>query len=370
MYNVFKKNFNKKVMTTYRDALTDFKDLIGDGYNGMSPMFYLLNKRYLHWLDNDPEVAVSEKEIRFRRKFYKLLKLVGPGMLECTQKYENRQRLDNPASTELDKPVVLPDKPVIFVANHGFHDDVLASVLAAKRHPYIIWGSIPLLYNTFNGFASSLVGAVSVNRKSKSSRAATVAKALKAMEYGADILLYPEGGWNKTSEKLILDLWKGVYILSCEAKCDVVPIIHYVRDMELLDKKNIIHTVVGEPIPLYQMQQDEALRYLRDVLAGWLWKMMEKYGQSTRSEELKGHSNSLEKWHAHLKERMWGVERYDSSIEKFADYRPKHIVRPEDVFEPISRIHIRNITPENVKMVMEARAYVSEARERDFQRLY
>ena len=370
MFTKLKEKYNKKVFLQYKDALCDFSDLIGDDCKGMSNMFYLLNKRYLHWLDNDPEKAVYEKEIKFRRKFYKMLKAVGPGMLECTQVYENRKALNDPMTNEMDTTVELPDKPVIFVANHGFHDDVLASVLAANRHPYIIWGSIPLLYNTFNGFASSLVGAVCVNRKNKNSRNSSIAKALKVMEYGTDILLFPEGGWNKTSEKLVLELWKGVYTLSREAQCDVVPITHYVRDMEVLDKKNIIHTVVDDPIPLYKMPQNEAITYLRDVFASWTFKMMEKYGKTTREKELKGFSNPQEKWHAHLKERMKGVARYDSSIEKCADYRPKHIILPKDVFEPIANISPSNITAQNIKMVIEAKKIVREANENDFQRLY
>ena len=370
MFKKQKQNYNEKVFYKYRDALCDFSDLIGDGCTGLSNMFYLLNTRYLHWLDNDPERAVYEKEIKFRRKFYKLLKLVGPSMLECTQVYENRKNLNDPTSIEADEQIKLPNKPVIFVANHGFHDDVLASVLAANRHPYIIWGSIPLLYNTFNGFASSLVGAVCVNRKNKNSRNASIPKALKVMEYGTDILMFPEGGWNKTSEKLALDLWKGVYTLSCAAQCDVVPITHYVRDMEILDKNNIIHTVVDDPIPLYTMSQDEAMQYLRDNFASWTYKMMEKYGRSTREKELKGFSNSQEKWRAHLSERMKGVDRYDSTIEKCADYRPRHIARPEEVFEPIAKLHPQNITVLNAKMVIEAQRLVIEAKENDFQRLY
>ena len=370
MFEKQKQKFNEKVFRQYGDSLCDFNDLIGDGCDGMSNMFYLLNKRYLHWLDNNPEKAVYEKEIKFRRKFYKLLKLVGPGMLECTHVYENRKSLNDPTTDELDTPVALPNRPVIFVSNHGFHDDVLASVLAANRHLYIIWGSIPLLYNTFNGFASSLVGAVCVNRKNKNSRNASIPKALKVMEYGTDILMFPEGGWNKTSEKLVLDLWKGVYTLSCAAQCDVVPITHYVRDMEVLDKKNIIHTVVDDPIPLYKMPQEEAMRYLRDVFASWTFKMMERYGQSTREEEIFGFATSQEKWHAHLQERMKGVDRYDSTIEKCADYRPKHIVHPEEVFAPIANIQPANITAQNIGMVMDAKRIVETSKENDFQRLY
>lgn len=365
-----KEKYNQKVYEQYKDCLNDISDLFGDGYDGMSNLFYLRNKRYLHWLDNDPEVAVSEKEILFRRKFYKVLQKIGPSMLKCTQVFENRKLLDDPSSTQTDEGVVLPDKPVVFVSNHGFYDDVLATVLAAKRHAYFVWGSVPLLFNTIDGVAATLVGGAVVNRINKNSRSHSLAKALKAIEYGTDLIVYPEGVWNKSSERIVLDLWKGVYDISLAAKCKVVPIVHYVRDAEVRNKKNIIHTVVDDPIKLYEMPMDEALTYLRDVLASWQYKMMERYGKSTREVEMKGYDTADEKWHAHLKERVKGVARYDSNIEKHADYRPKSIVRPEDAFRAIAQIPDSHITAKNARMILEAKKLVAEREACDFQRLY
>lgn len=365
-----KEHFFQQVCLKYQSALDSPADLIGDEYAGMSPLFYLLNRRYLHWLDNNPAVAVREKEIRFRKRFYPVLQAVGPGALKCTQVFENRQRLMDPSCDDVDPHPQLPDGPVIFAANHGFHDDVLASVLAARRPVYIAWGSLPLLYNTFDGFASSLVGCVCLNRKSSASRKAFTAKALQAMEHGMSILAFPEGGWNKTSEVLALPLWKGVYDLSVASGYPVVPITHYVRDPEVLNKKNIIHTVVDDPLPLYDLPRQAALRLLRDTFAIWTYTMMEAYGRSTREMEMRGFLTSDQRWHAHLRERMKGVARYDSSIEKCADYRPKDITRPEDAFAPIAAIREESITPQNVKMVLAARELVKECQQSDFQRLY
>ena len=365
-----KGKYNEHVFERYKDSLNSISDLFGDGYEGMSPLFYLLNKRYLHWLDNDPAVAVSEKEIRFRKKFYKILKAIGPGVLKCTQVYENRKRLNDPNCTDEDEPVKLPDGPVIFAANHGFHDDILATVLAADRPVYLIWGSLPLLFNTPDGFATATVGCVCANRKNRASRQAMLEKALRAMEYGMSIAFFPEGGWNKTSELLALPLWKGIYDLSAASGCPVVPITHYVRDREILKKKNIIHTVIDDPLSMHSMTLEKALCTLRDTYASWTYQMMEAYGRSDRKTELQGFTTSDEKWHAHLKERMKGVARYDSTIEKYADYRPKEIIRPEDVFAPIAAIQERNITVQNVKMLLAARELVKERKNSDFQRLY
>lgn len=368
MFEKRKNKTYKNIMNLYGDCLTSIEDLFGDGYSSLSGLFYIFNKRYLHWLDNDPEKAVSEKEVLFRRKFYRVLQKIGPGAMKCTQVFENRKQLDASSTIEGNDNILLPDKPVIFVANHGFHDDILATVLAAGRPAYPICGSLPLLYNTIDGLAVSMVGGICVNRKSKDSRKASLAKSLKAMEYGADLIVFPEGGWNKTSERLLLDFWKGVYTISKAATCDVVPIVHYVRDMEVLDKKNLIHTVVDGPIALYTMPQEEALTHLRDQMASWYYKMAEKYGQSTREAEMHGYSTSCEKWAAHLKERMKGVARYDSAVEKQSEYRSKTIIRPEDVFRPIA--NIQNITADNIKDVLYAQELVKRIEESDWQKLF
>ena len=186
-----KDRIDKWISEQYADCLTSFDDLVGDGYTGMSNIFYLWNRRHLHWLDNNPDVAVSEQEIRFRRKFFRVLQKVGPSALKCTQVFENRKIINDPTAVGKDDDVILPETPVVFVSNHGFHDDVLATVLAAGRHAYIAWGSLPLLFNTKDGFASSLVGTVCVNRNNKKSRQSFLAKALNVMEHGTDIILFP-----------------------------------------------------------------------------------------------------------------------------------------------------------------------------------
>lgn len=365
---MFDKNkYKQEILEKYADVINGIEDLLGDGYDDMSTLFYLVNRHYLHWMDSNPDIAVSEKEIKTRRKIYKILQKFGPKILGCTQVIENRKYIDNPSCNEDDDKVVLPDRPVIFVANHGFRDDILATTLAAGRHSYLYCGSLPLFYNTFEGLAVALVGDVMINRRNKTSKQASVSKIEKVFGYGTDLIMFPEGGWNKTSEVLTNHLWKGVYEFSCLGNYDVVPIVHYVRDMEIVDKKNTIHTIVDKPIHLYEMNEKDALMYLRDVMSSWQYKMAEIYGTSTRNDEMNGFSNHDEKWRYLLEKRMTGIPRYDSEIEKKSDYRPKEIILPENVFEPIS--NITNVTPENINMVMEAKKLVKERQQSDFQRM-
>lgn len=365
-----RKQYLQSIFDKYSDVLTEREDLLGDGHADMSGLFYLLNRHFLYRLDNRVEVSVRKKDVLFGRRFYPLLKLIGPLILGCKQVYENRHFLNSKDIKDKNREdtVTLPDKPVIFVANHGIYDDVLATILAANRHACIYWGSLPVFYNTFDGFASALLGEVMVNRKSKSSRRASIGKALKIMEYGADLIIFPEGVWNKTSERLTLDLWKGVYVLSKAGNYDVVPIIHYVKDAEIVRKDNILHTVVDKPIPLYEMEEQEALTHLRDTMTSWQYKMAELYGQTTRAEEMKGFVTSDDRWEHLVRTRTEPVKRYDSAIEQSADFRNKAIIRPEDVWESVA--NIQNITQGNVREVLHAREEVEKRRRGDFQRRF
>ena len=65
---------------------------------------------------------------------------------------------------------------------------------------------------------------------------------------------------------------------------------------------------------------------------------------------------------------MKGVGRYDSSIEKRSDYRPKEKVRIEDVYEPIA--NVKNVTSKNINLVEDAKNLVRERKRTDFQRKY
>ena len=116
------------------------------------------------------------------------------------------------------------------------------------------------------------------------------------------------------------------------------------------------------------MEKTEALRFLRDEMASWQWKMMEVFGQSTREQEIGDFSDCNEKWKAHLTERMKAVEFYDEEIEKNAEFRPREIVRAEDVFRPIA--NIQNVTPQNVKDVLYAKELVKTIEESDWQKLF
>ncbi|MBE6147519.1 MAG: hypothetical protein E7168_04220 [Firmicutes bacterium] len=364
------EELKRKKLEKILENLSDYIDNENDLLAGEEPsvLFYLLADKLGYLLEHDVDKTISKETIETRRKLHFIIKTLGPYFLSNPQIIENRNKLLNPDSKEEDKGIILPDEPVIWVANHAFKDDTLASILAAYRHAYILFGSVPQFYNTFDGITAWLNGVVMTNRKVDDSKRVSVKKATKVIENGTDLLVFPEGVWNKTPDLLLLDLWPGIYRIAKETGAKVVPIAHYINDCSKKGKSNPIHTVIDEPLKIDDMSEKEALTYVRDTLASWQYLMMEQYGKTTREKELFVFNNSKEYWEHQLEKRVKTAARYDKEIEYTADYRPKWITRPEQAFESIA--NVENITIENIHQILDAKKLVKTKQTTDYQRRF
>ncbi|MGM9834520.1 MAG: hypothetical protein ACI31M_01915 [Bacilli bacterium] len=382
-------NFIKENIYKYREHLTGFVDLIGD--NPAPSKLFLHNiKHYGYLLQDDPDKVISKKSVLFRKYISgQIIKTLGPLFLASKQIFENRNELVN-GSYQKDKGIIIPKEPVIWTPNHHFKDDALSTIIAEKRPSYMVFGSLPEFYNTFNGILGNLEGVLLINRKVKSSRNALEPKVDKAISLGADIFLCTEGVWNKTPNKYLLEIWHSVYRLAINNGVKVVPVVHYVYDpSRMIDRKiNPIHTVVDDPIDFTKFSEEAGLRYYRDVMATWYHLMAEKYGKTTREQLMDYYTNrallynsklrkedfeqrnitSHEAWEVFLLDLMQTANWYDSSIEHSADYRDKNNVRAEDAFKSIA--NIKNTTPENVWDVIEAKKLVRTREMEDYQRRF
>ncbi|MCI9333125.1 MAG: hypothetical protein HFG05_13325, partial [Oscillibacter sp.] len=306
------------------------------------------------------------KGVKRRRRINPIIKMLGAHFLNNPQVFENRNFLRNPSCTALapDKSIILPDEPVIWASNHRFKDDTLASILAAQRHAYILFGSLPQFYNSFDGVTAWLNGVAMANRKVSASRKTSIPKAIRVINCGADLLIFPEGIWNKSPSVLAINLWPGIYRIACETGAKVVPIVHYLRDNDI-SKNNPIHTVIDDPIRIDNLSEYQALDCIRNVFASWYYLMIEAYGKTTRQEALGTALTVVDAWETQLTERTSFVTRYDKEIELWADYRPEWKASPQQVWRAVA--DVAKITPQNVRHVLYARELVAQCTREDFQ---
>lgn len=335
------------------------------GGNPPSVFFPAMRRLAGNLLSGEKEKMLSRRSMTARRLFHPILMRMVPLFMEYRQVFESKNKLlgiDLP-----DTPMDLPKEAVIWCSNHRFKDDIAASIHAA-RHAYVLLGSIPVFYNTVEGISAWINGVVLCNRKQKQSRHAAAEACKEVLRMGTDLIIFPEGVWNKTPEKLLLDFWPGVYRIAAETGAPIVPVIHYLADPQKKYKGNVIHTVIADPIRMDGLTEKEGLALLRDIMAGWYYLLMERYGQTTREELLQGCRTLDEAWESYLRIHTGQVAYYDKKIECRADYLVRDKVRPADVWAPVAEIN--TVTVENAAHIAYASALVESETKRNVQRRY
>ena len=341
-----------------------------------SIIFDYMIKNYSYLLDNDIDVSLPKSDFEKGKIIHKIIIKLGKYFLNNPQIIEDRAKLlegDNETFPEEDRDsfkgkVKVGDEPVIFVTNHGFKDDVLATILASEKRAYIVFGSLPQFYGTIDGLLACKNGVVMVNRKVSESKRSSIEKSKYVLENGISLMVCPEGVWNKKPNGGMLDFWSGFYRIAKKSDgtfYKIVPIIHYIKNTHKAGKDNPIHTVVDNPIVLDGMNEKEGIEYVRNRMQTWYWKLMENYGKSSREELLAGYNNTTEAWEDELEKRVATTGKYDIEIEICADKRRKD--EPLQVWEPIAN---QEITKENALEVTKARELVRELKRNDFQHRY
>ncbi len=371
----------KQFVMEKRDYLNGFHDLVGD--NQIPTKLFTFNITHTGYkLTDDLERAITKRGADIRTKITSpLIKALSRKFMFSDQIFENRNALvkyDKDKNIkeddiEEDKGIILPDEPVLWTLNHHFKDDALATIRAAKRPFYFLFGSIPLYFNTLDGILAYLVGSILINRVNQKSKTDSFFKAERAIETGLDLFWSFEAVHNKSSNKLVLDAWNGIYRFSNEKGIKVVPIIHYIKDPTqrlIPNKLNPIHTVIDDPIDLTKFSEKAGLDYLREVISTWYYLMMEKYGKMTREELFNEYQKraihyginpkdfdthpltSAEIGTLYNMDLRSTISSYDTQAETQSDFTNENIISPEEAFKLIANI-------QNPKFV-EDRLYAQE----------
>ena len=262
-------------------------------------------------LDNDPRKTITKFGIKMRQFLYPLFKKVVP--LTIKRKLILVSRAE------------IPQKPTIFISTHEFREDCEAAYNAAGGPLFIVNGSVSIVMNTFDGITNWIVGMILVDRANKSSRKAVKAKMIYALKKGANILLYPEGTWNKSPNQIISGLFPGVYEVAKESGAPIVPIANH-------REKDSIYSIVGSSFDVSGMNREEAMETIKERLSTLRYELIEKYGQYKR-DNLPYGSKLDSLWNDHIDALMAEVPYYDYELEKHTKYREKGVTLPSEAFD-------------------------------------
>ena len=222
--------------------------------------------------------------------------------------------------------ISLPDRPIIFVANHSAFQDTPIAFKVTGRRSYIFAGKQNLTFLDWIFFM--LNGSIWVDRKNKEDLAASKDALLAYLSRGESILWFPEGTWNLTDNLLMLPMKWGIIDIATNAGAQIVPLaLDYNRnDMTC-------YVSFGEPIvPNNAINKADAIRNLRDTIATLRWELWEKRPPLTEydKQELKAEV------YAALTEYPPLDWDYEISI-IFQPYEP-----PQRAF-----VHLEQIEPQN-----------------------
>lgn len=171
----------------------------------------------------------------------------------------------------------LPDfSPVIYVVNHTNSYDVPVVSEVIKKHFHIIVGKQPL--NATDRIAFNLNGAIWIDRKNSDSKHLARIEIEKCLKDKANILLFPEGTWNRSPNKIMLPLYWGVIDIAKSCNVPICPIVlDYASD--------VCFAKVGKIIKIDQYKDKSIeIKLLRDVMATLKWEIWESQPKLKRSE--------------------------------------------------------------------------------------
>lgn len=333
------------------------------------------NKSLEYLISDNPEDVISKRGIKLRKMFHpifvKLLPLTSQNKLKIVK--------DGFGEYEIPK-----DKKIIYVASHGFKDDIALSLMAAKYHAYMVFASIPDFFYTIDGYALWANGVFLMDRKDEASKKALLSKVKYGFEQGLKrVIICPEGVWNKDPNEVILDLWKGSYLAAKENDALIVPISLLNKDMRLdgdrpNNKKGTCYATVGNPIDVSTLDEKEAIELIRDTLATGKYNLMEKYSKADRDSL--GY-NPDEYWEEYVSELIKNANTcnacrivtptgeeyiapsraYDYEIENTAQFIRDDKIDEYDVFKTTNE-NVK-VTPDNMKVLCKTLSVANKTKD-------
>lgn len=248
-------------------------------------------------------------------------------------------------------------KPVIYAITHIDKYDYQVVSEAIKEHQYPFAGDPETMYRTLDGTFLELNGVIYCDTESKEDRHIAKETAIETLKQGHNLLIYPEGVWNLTSNLLMLPLFPGIIEMARETGCDIVPVA-----IERYDKEYKINIGSEFDVNSYLksgLTEDEIRIKLRDEMATLKWDIMQTIPRLSTAEdgyyntarsELGEYDEELEKFQTErLKE--WsnpktGEPYYNKDIIKERTYREKdtytgfRVSLPEDAFSYMKKIKL------------------------------
>lgn len=213
-------------------------------------------------------------------------------------------------------------KPLIYACTHIGGHDVEMAFAAIKSHAYAFWGDPKSMYRRIEGVLLDLNGAICVDSDYKWDRYIGKETAIRLLQQGGSLLIFPEGAWNIIENQVVMPLFSGTVEMAIRAGVEIVPIA-----MEQYGKKYYVNIGKNMDFDEYDVsRKKEATDQLRDILCTLRWEIWEQYGKALRKDIQKGYARVFL---AHFED--YTDEAYTIEDIRNTRYHPK-TPSPEEAF--------------------------------------
>lgn len=184
----------------------------------------------------------------------------------------------------IDNTTNIPNSPVIFASSHqNFYDHFNMILSSPTNSIFLNNKNIPLATK----LALMVNGVVFVDRTDAESKFNSKISLMKHIVNGKSIIIFPEGTYNCSPNRLILPLHTGAADIAKKMEVPIIPIVQeYFFDESRLDGKNrVVKCILRFGEPFYVCHKDDIKSKtldLRDELATLRYSIMDEKGLYSR----------------------------------------------------------------------------------------
>lgn len=234
-----------------------------------------------------------------------------------------------------NKATIPEERPIIYSISHIGRFDLESVCEILPTNAYMFCGDPETMYRNLDGLAANLNGVIYVDTDSKTDRHVAKEMAVRLLNQGGDLLIYPEGTWNLEECRPILHLYPGVIEMAYRTNATIIPISleQYGNDFVANIGENF---EVSQYIPTgsYNKENEaQAKSALRDVMASLKWEIWENANTTQRNEISSANYEEI------VDKRLSEFPVYTREVLKHRTYREKNETPPEEVYQFVKKLN-------------------------------
>lgn len=178
--------------------------------------------------------------------------------------------------TVLNRTRPLDGRPTIFACTHVGRYDIETGLELAGLPCWFLMGDPGGVYRSFDGLLLFLNGIIFLDTAYKEDRHIGRETCVKALDQGANLLIFPEGAWNITENQVVMPLFDGVAEMAIRTGAQILP-------MAIEQYGNQYYANMGAPIlPDGYAQKKRLTEKLREELCGLKWEIWNQFPTTRR----------------------------------------------------------------------------------------